>query len=103
VLSQLDNMLTGLTRNTDDHPEFDRDDDGELLMDWSPSPGRVVTLSLRKDGRLSYAVLWDGEKLHGAAQMPPELADDERYAALEKEHFGDPEKQTGIYAPRVGP
>jgi len=50
--------------------EVDRDNDGELLIDWSPGPGRMVTLSLRADGRLSYAFTWDGEKSHGTAQMP---------------------------------
>jgi hypothetical protein len=50
--------------------EIDRDTDGELLIDWSPSKGRMVTLSLRADGRLSYAFTWDGEKAHGTAQMP---------------------------------
>jgi hypothetical protein len=51
-------------------PEFDCDEDGELLMDWSPSDGRMVSLSLRSDGRLSYAISWDGETSHGTAQMP---------------------------------
>lgn len=50
--------------------EIDRDTDGELLIDWSPGPGRMVTLSLRADGRLSYAFTWDSEKAHGTAQMP---------------------------------
>jgi hypothetical protein len=54
--------------------EIDRDTDGELLIDWSPSPGRMVTLSLRADGRLSYAITWDGEKSHGTAQMPAGVA-----------------------------
>ena len=48
----------------------DRDTDGELLIDWSPGLGRMVTLSLRADGRLSYAITWDGEQTHGTAQMP---------------------------------
>ena len=51
--------------------EVDRDNDGELLIDWSPGPGRMLTMSLRADGRLSYAFTWDGEKAHGTAQMPP--------------------------------
>lgn len=50
--------------------EFSRDDDGELLIDWSPAQGRMVTLSLRKDGLLSYAVKWDAESFNGTAQMP---------------------------------
>jgi hypothetical protein len=54
----------------DDAVEVARDDDGELMIDWSPGKGRMVTMSLRADGRLSYAFLWDGEKAHGTAQMP---------------------------------
>jgi hypothetical protein len=57
--------------NVNERPEFSRDDDGELLMDWSPSKGRMVSLSLRNDGRLSYAVTWDGETMHGTEQQPP--------------------------------
>lgn len=53
-----------------DGVEVDRDSDGELLIDWSPSPGRMLTMSLRHDGRLSYAFRWDGEQAHGTAQMP---------------------------------
>src|SRR4051812_49282995 len=33
--------------------EVDRDNDGELLIDWSPKQGRMLTMSLRADGRLS--------------------------------------------------
>jgi hypothetical protein len=54
--------------------EIDRDTDGELLIDWSPSKGRMVTLSLRADGRLSYAFTWDDERAHGTAQMPAGVA-----------------------------
>jgi hypothetical protein len=50
--------------------EFDRDTDGELLIDWSPAPGRMLSLSLRADGRMAYAFHWDGETAHGTAQMP---------------------------------
>ena len=50
--------------------DVDRDDDGELLIDWWPSPTRMLTMALRADGRLSYAFHWDGEKAHGTAQMP---------------------------------
>lgn len=55
---------------SDNAAEVDRDSDGELLIDWSPGQGRMVSLSLRADGRLSYAFTWDGEKAHGTAQMP---------------------------------
>jgi hypothetical protein len=66
-------MAETIIAPTDDSVEIDRDSDGELLIDWAPGPGRMVTLSLRTDGRLSYAFHWDGEKAHGTAQMPPPL------------------------------
>jgi hypothetical protein len=50
--------------------EVDRDTDGDLLIDWSPGKGRLLSMSLGADGRLSYAFTWDGEKAHGTAQMP---------------------------------
>jgi hypothetical protein len=55
-------------------PEFDRDDDGDLLIDWSPSPGRTITLTLSASGVLNYAFHWDGDKAHGKAQMPAQAA-----------------------------
>lgn len=54
-----------------DGVEVDRDSDGELLIDWSPGKGRMISMTLRDDGRLSYAFTWDGESAHGTAQMPP--------------------------------
>jgi hypothetical protein len=51
--------------------EIDRDSDGELLIDWSPGKGRMLSMTLSEDGRLSYAFTWDGEQAHGTAQMPP--------------------------------
>lgn len=60
------------------HPEFGYDRDGELLIDWSPGKGRMVSMTLRADGRLSYAWIWDGEHAHGNAQMPARDAKDEQ-------------------------
>lgn len=54
-------------------PEIDRGDDGELLIDWSPDKGRMLSMILL-NGRLSYAFTWDGEKAHGTVQMPPPTA-----------------------------
>jgi hypothetical protein len=45
-----------------------------------------------------------GTKLYAEPPTPQadeiSQAEHERYAALEKEHLGDPDKQTGIYAPK---
>lgn len=54
---------------------------------------------------------WDGmtiDELFGVSEEPTEEGtkdsqpcDEEgRYAELEQKHFGDPEKETGIYAPK---
>lgn len=36
-------------------PELDIDADGEVALDWSGPGGRMLTVALRGDGRLSYA------------------------------------------------
>ena len=36
-------------------PELGLDDDGEVTFDWAGTNGRMMTLALRDDGRLSYA------------------------------------------------
>jgi len=36
-------------------PELDLDNDGDILFDWSGSRGRMMTIALRNDGRISYA------------------------------------------------
>lgn len=47
-------------------PELSLDSDGEVLFDWSPSAGRMVTVALREDGRISYAAtLAGGRTRHG--------------------------------------
>lgn len=69
-LSQLIPLMQRAADSLDSGVEIDRDDDGEVLIDWSPGKGRMVTLCLRDDGRLSYAFTWDGEQAHGTAQMP---------------------------------
>jgi len=47
-------------------PELSLDDDGEVMFDWSPSAGRMVTVALRYDGRMSYAArLGGGRTRHG--------------------------------------
>jgi hypothetical protein len=47
-------------------PELSLDDDGEVLFDWSPEAGRMLTMALRQDGRMSYAArLGGGRTRHG--------------------------------------
>ncbi len=50
-----DNFLTAMPKHLP-AAELSLDEDGEVLFDWSPGPGRMLTVSLRCDGRLSYAV-----------------------------------------------
>jgi hypothetical protein len=76
--------------------EFDRDNDGDLLIDWSPAKGRMVTLALAADGVLSYAFTWDGESAHGTAQMPRSLV------AQDKGHLAVSEAQPVKAQPAYG-
>ncbi|WP_431125819.1 hypothetical protein [Variovorax paradoxus] len=47
-------------------PELSLDDDGEVMFDWSPSVGRMLTVTLRHDGRMTYAArLGGGRTRHG--------------------------------------
>jgi hypothetical protein len=36
-------------------PDLGLDEDGEVTFDWAGTNGRMITLALRTDGRLSYA------------------------------------------------
>ena len=36
-------------------PELSMDEDGEVSFDWSGPSGQMLTITLREDGRLSYA------------------------------------------------
>lgn len=47
-------------------PELSLDDDGEVMFDWSPAPGRMLTVTLRYDGRMTYAARLGGGRIrHG--------------------------------------
>ena len=47
--------------------------DGDIGMDWSTSEGDVLSISLRGDGRIGFAVLLaDGRQAQGGAQLAPE-------------------------------
>lgn len=47
--------------------------DGDIGMDWAADDGDVLSMSLRDDGRLVFAViLSDGQQMYGDAQLVPE-------------------------------
>ena len=47
--------------------------DGDIGMDWSTGEGDVLSISLRGDGRIGFAVLLaDGRQAQGGAQLAPE-------------------------------
>lgn len=47
-------------------PELSLDTDGEIVFDWMGSGNRMFTMTLRGDGRLSYAArISDTDKDHG--------------------------------------
>lgn len=51
-------------------PELAFDSDGEISFDWMGSVGRLLTVTLREDGRLSYAArISVYDKDHGAKQF----------------------------------
>lgn len=59
-------------------PELALDADGEIALDWIAKGGRMLTISLREDGRVSYAArLSPLDKEHGTKQfadsVPPKL------------------------------
>lgn len=51
-------------------PELAFDSDGEVLLDWFGSNKRMLSVSLRSDGRLSYAAWFSPyDKEHGTKQF----------------------------------
>lgn len=58
-------LLSILVRHFDVTPEIDADRDGEVLFSWDAEPRQVVTLSVGRDGTLSYAALIGDAKHHG--------------------------------------
>ena len=43
-------------------PELDLDNDGEVVFDWKGSLGRMMTITLREDGHISYAARFSSHK-----------------------------------------
>lgn len=60
-------------------PNISRDEDGEILLDWDDGSRRVITLSIRADGRISWAALVGDRRAHGTYKMgdvaPEELTE----------------------------
>ena len=51
-------------------PELSMDHDGELLLDWRGNSGAMLTVSLRADGRLSYAARLSSRNVdHGTKEF----------------------------------
>lgn len=46
-------------------PEIVVDNDGEILLEWDKGPRHVLSISVGRDGTLSYAGLFGLNKLHG--------------------------------------
>jgi hypothetical protein len=58
-------------------PEIVADTDGEILFEWDYGPRRVFSISIGRDGTLSYAGLFDRNKVHGrepfSGALPPAI------------------------------
>jgi hypothetical protein len=58
-------------------PDIGVDPSGHISFEWYLGPRRVFTMSVDRDGDLSYAVLVGGEKAHGSAhfneEIPPQV------------------------------
>ena len=51
-------------------PEISADPDGEVSFDWLGSAGKMFSVSVNKDGRISYAGRFgDKSKVHGIEQL----------------------------------
>ncbi len=58
-------------------PDVSPDADGDLAFDWNLGPRRVFSVSVRRDGSLSYAALVGASRSHGTGTLrgglPPEI------------------------------
>lgn len=58
-------------------PELSLDDDGEISFDWRGRGERILTVTLREDGRLSFAVrIHAFNKRNGVALFDEEIPDE---------------------------
>lgn len=51
------------------NPEIVVEDDGEIAFDWDLGPRRVFSVSVGRDGTLSYAGLFGIQKAHGVTML----------------------------------
>jgi hypothetical protein len=58
-------------------PEIVADTDGEILFEWDYGPRQVFSISIGRHGTLSYAGLFDRNKVHGrepfSGALPPAI------------------------------
>ena len=58
-------------------PDIVADNDGEILFEWDYGPQQVFSISIGRDGTLSYAGLFDRNKVHGrvpfGGALPPAI------------------------------
>jgi hypothetical protein len=54
-------------------PEIGVDPSGQITFEWYRGPRRIFTMSIHRDGELSYAMLLGGEKIHGSAYFGEEI------------------------------
>jgi len=55
------------------HDELSMEEDGDIALDWCTQERDQLSISLRNDGSIAWAVLIaDGRKAYGTAQLSPE-------------------------------
>jgi hypothetical protein len=57
-------------------PDIIADTDGEILFEWDYGPRQVFSISIGRDGMLSYAGLFDRNKVHGRVPFVGALPSD---------------------------
>ncbi|MGH8647228.1 MAG: hypothetical protein ACREX4_23325 [Gammaproteobacteria bacterium] len=65
-------------------PEIVVEEDGEIAFDWDLSPRQVFSVSVGRDGTLSYAGLFGIQKAHGVTMLDDDAIPSEVLAGLAK-------------------
>jgi len=63
------NQFLGLLPSSIPVPEIAADTDGEILFEWDLGPRRVFTVSVGRDGTLTFAALFGHRKIHGVEHL----------------------------------
>jgi len=58
-------FLELLPSSLEKQPEISAHPDGEIAFEWFLRPRRLLTVSINASGRLSYAALFGGARIHG--------------------------------------